>query len=252
MACGTIFSVAPDIFCEKKMEIRHFLACQLLLHLVKYRRISSIFPDDAPMEVAMQHLGTLPLMTDRLQLTPLRPADLESVAIWSRDPAVYEYIQAEPKTLEETQTILKRIIERYAYPSTYYWAIRLRDSERCIGCIFVDMMVEAGCWCSVDFLMDRRQWGNSYLSEALKAVIDFLIGQVGFHRVQTKTPINDHMNGHVFLKVGMLRDGVLRECFRAKDRPDSWYDVAVYSILEPEWRTLQEWQHADDDDLPTL
>lgn len=221
-------------------------------------REREIFPlpaypcESSSMEVIslMQHLGTRLLMTERLRLTPLRAEDLDDVAAWTCDPAVYACVQAEPKTYEQTRAVLRSILDSYQRQDTYYWAIRRQGEDRCIGCIFVDMLVDAGKWCSLDFLLARREWGKSYLSEALKTVIDFLIGEVGFHRVQAKTPISDRMNGHVFLKIGMIRDGVLRECFRAKDAPDSWYDVAVYSILESEWRHLREWQRGDRVDDP--
>lgn len=182
----------------------------------------------------MNHLGTVELETARLRLRRFRRADADSsLQNWAADEAVFRFISQKPMSREEMEAFLSEADEVYESPAAYYWAIERKDVPGVIGEIFVDDFSERNAWCEVDYKLGPAFWGRGYAAEALRAVVDYLFRQIGFHRVQAKCSVRNAASERVMQKAGMLREGVLRGYFRHKDDA-AFDDVVFYSILREE------------------
>ena len=62
--------------------------------------------------------------------------------------------------------------------------------------------------------------------------MEFLLGEVGFHRVQAKCAAENAASLRVMEKLGMRREGVLREFFR--DRDGRYRDVVICARVREE------------------
>lgn len=184
----------------------------------------------------MHHAGTQLIETERLILDRLTRDDVDSISSWSGDPAVYQYLSAYPKSRAEVEKVVGMVVDAYARPDCYYWAIRIKGSKDVIGVIFMDTVYDRNCMCAVEFILARRHWGFGYAEEALRAIINYMFTHTDCHRMQAKAPIN-HRAGEVTLhRVGMFREGVLREAYMDKEHPDSWNDMVIYGVLSSEWQ----------------
>ena len=110
------------------------------------------------------------------------------------------------------------------------FAITLRDGEFCgsIG-LRIDSAhhhAELGYWIGVPF------WGRGYCTEAAGAVLGFGFRNLGLHRICAHHFLRNPASGRVLLKIGMAREGRLREHVRRWDR---FEDLECYGILRPEW-----------------
>lgn len=180
----------------------------------------------------MEHLGTVRLKTERLVLRRFCPEDIGNSA-WAYDQAGYRFISQSPRTPEDMAQFLAGADEAYSAPDTYYWALERKDTHEVVGEIFVDDYGNRNRWCEVDYQLGPAFWGWGYAAEALKAVLAFLIGRVGFHRVQAKCSARNIGSLRVMEKAGMRREGVLRGFFRRKDCP-GYDDVVICAILAEE------------------
>ena len=70
------------------------------------------------------------------------------------------------------------------------------------------------------------------MAEALKAVIDFFMAEVGANRVYARHDTANPNSGRVMKKAGMTFEGVLR---RSGRNNQGIVDLAYYSILRSEW-----------------
>ena len=70
------------------------------------------------------------------------------------------------------------------------------------------------------------------MAEALKAVIDFFMAEVGTHRVAAIHDTANPSSGKVMAKAGMKFEGVIRQSGRNNQ---GIVDLAYYSILKSEW-----------------
>ena len=86
---------------------------------------------------------------------------------------------------------------------------------------------ELGYWIALD------SWNRGYATEANQRLMDFGFEALDLHRIEARHFIRNPASGRVMLKLGMQPEGVERDWAMKGDRFES---LAVYSILEPEWR----------------
>lgn len=79
-------------------------------------------------------------------------------------------------------------------------------------------------WCELDWRIGSAFQEKGYAAEAASAAMEFLLGEAGFHRVQAKCAAENAASLRVMEKLGMRREGVLREFFR--DRDGRYHDAA--------------------------
>jgi len=90
---------------------------------------------------------------------------------------------------------------------------------------------ELGYWIALD------RWNRGYATESNQRLIDFGFEVLGLHRIEARHFLRNPASGRVMLKLGMQPEGVERDWAMKGDRFES---LAVYSILEPEWRAARE------------
>lgn len=86
---------------------------------------------------------------------------------------------------------------------------------------------ELGYWIAV------HSWKRGYATEASQRLIDFGFEVLGLHRIEARHFLRNPASGRVMQKLGMQQEGVERDWAIKWDRFES---LAVYSILEAEWR----------------
>ncbi|WP_232665534.1 GNAT family N-acetyltransferase [Pseudonocardia sp. TRM90224] len=86
---------------------------------------------------------------------------------------------------------------------------------------------EAGCW------LEPAAVGRGLVTRAVRVMIDWAVEERGIHRVEWLVAAGNAASIAVARRLGMTRDGVLRE--RTNHRGER-LDVEVWSVLAPEWR----------------
>lgn len=181
--------------------------------------------------MAMNHLGTVTLETQRLLLRRFSVDDAQAMYVnWASDPEVTRYLTwPTHQSTMDSKGILEDWVSHYREADYYQWAIVPKDNDnQPIGSIAVvahDNQVEKA---TVGYCIGRSWWHQGITSEALKAVIDYLLVEVGMRRVDAyHDPRNPH-SGNVMKKCGMAYEGTLR----ASDRNNQGVcDACWYSIL---------------------
>ena len=187
----------------------------------------------------MQHIGTQTIETERLILRPFRMDDAPAMfRNWASDPAVTEYVTwPTHKNVEETAGIIESWVHQTAeYPSFYQWAIELKSLGEPIGSIAVAHLFEDVAGAELGWCIGRPWWGRGIMPEAAGAVIAFLFDLAGFRRVAARFDSRNEKSGRVMQKLGMTREGVLRQAGRCNA---GVCDEVVYSILRSEYNERQ-------------
>lgn len=182
----------------------------------------------------MNHLGTVELETKRLVLRRFSADDAQAMYDnWASDPEVTRYLTwPTHENAAQSEAILKDWILRYHEDDYYQWAIVPKDNEdKPIGSIAVVALDDRVQKATVGYCIGRRWWHQGITSEALTAVIDYLIHRVGMGRVDAyHDPRNPH-SGDVMKKCGMQYEATLR----SSDRNNQGIcDACWYSILAEE------------------
>ncbi|WP_128374666.1 GNAT family N-acetyltransferase [Streptomyces cavernae] len=108
------------------------------------------------------------------------------------------------------------------------------DGELVGGVLFRTMdvaqgTVEAGCW------LEPTAVGRGLVTRAARVIIDWAVEERGIHRVEWLVSTANKASAAVARRLGMTKDGVLRESFLYRGRRS---DIEVWSVLAPEWRAV--------------
>lgn len=179
----------------------------------------------------MNHAGTRTLETKRLVLRRYRPDDAPAMfRNWASDPQVTKYLTWPPHASEAvTRWLIENLwVPAYDKPDTYHWGLVLKENGELIGDIAAVRVAEPIQEAELGWCMGKRWWGNGYMPEAARAVVQYLF-EVGFNRVMAAHDVNNPKSGRVMQKIGMTREGVLRQAGRNNQ---GIVDMAVYAILK--------------------
>ena len=149
---------------------------------------------------------------------------------WASDPEVTRYLTwPTHANVAVTNTLLADWMKCYEQADYYQWAIVPKNNNNApIGSIAVVAHDDDVKKAAVGYCIGRNWWHQGITSEALQAVIDYLLGEVGMERVEAyHDPRNPH-SGVVMKKCGMVYEGTLRQSERNNQ---GICDACWYSIL---------------------
>ncbi|MBP0967098.1 MAG: GNAT family N-acetyltransferase [Oscillospiraceae bacterium] len=186
----------------------------------------------------MNHKGTVTLETERLILRRFAVSDAADMyRNWASSAEVARFLTWEPHpSVVATAALLAEWVKEYEKPETYNWVLVLKASDMPVGNIsVVEQRAETAC-ASLGWCLGTAWWGQGYMPEAGNAVLRFLFESVGFNRVCANHDADNLKSGRVMQKIGMKKEGVLRQHGYAKGRV---FDDVRYGILADEYRSMQ-------------
>ena len=86
-----------------------------------------------------------------------------------------------------------------------------------------------GYICHLGWQIDEPYWNNGIVTEAAKAVVDYLFEEIGCDRISSAYDTRNVGSGKVMQKIGMKFEGCLRRYYYQKD--GSIGNRNLYSIL---------------------
>jgi RimJ/RimL family protein N-acetyltransferase len=173
------------------------------------------------------------LVTDRLKLDALQMADAPALFGYRADPAVWRYQNWRPESLVEVERFIHKQSATSA-PVAGQWmqrAIRLRADGALVGdlgfCLSGDGQAEFGI-----NLAPSRQ-GQGMAREASRALLDYLFGTLGVHRVHASVDPRNMPSMALMRSLPLRQEAHLRESlwFRGE-----WADDVIFALLSREWR----------------
>lgn len=85
----------------------------------------------------------------------------------------------------------------------------------------------------IGWAVHPAEWGKGIAVEAARRLMEFAFVELHAHRIVAFCHAQNAASLRVMEKLGMQKDGHLRETRRWQGR---WADETVFSILEREWR----------------
>ena len=167
------------------------------------------------------------LTTDRLTLSPWNLSFTKKMfENWASDARVTKYLSWNPhKNVEETEQVVLSWMES----ARYNWCIRLKETGEPIGSIDMVNNSEKDFRCEIGYCLGYNFWKKGYMTEALKAVIEFLFKE-GYNKIVLKHAVENVASGRVMQKAGMTFLATNpKDCF-VKGK---FYDCNYYYILNP-------------------
>lgn len=182
----------------------------------------------------MKHYGTQRIETDRLILRRYVIEDADAMyKNWASDSEVTKFLTWQPhSSVDVSRGIIENWLKEYSDEKYYQWAIVLKaNGNEPIGDISVVHMKEDISMVHIGYCLGRAWWRRGIMSEALKAVMDFMFDTVEVNRVESRhDPMNPN-SGKVMQKCGMKYEGTLRSADRNNQ---GICDACYYALLRSE------------------
>ncbi|WNG55689.1 GNAT family N-acetyltransferase [Archangium gephyra] len=182
-------------------------------------------------------LLTTPLTTSRLLLREFEEDDWRFTHPYESDPEVVRYQSHDVRAPEESRDYILRVMALACETPRHVYdlAVVLRDENRLIGRCGMRIndpeLREASLW----YILDRSRWGQGYITEAARALMDFGFGTLGLHRMWADCDPRNPGSFRVMEKLGMRKEAHFRENGFYKGE---WCDSLIYALLDREWRAL--------------
>lgn len=182
----------------------------------------------------MKNCGTQRIETGRLILRRYVIEDADAMyKNWAFDSEVTKFLTWQPhSSVDVSRSIIEDWLKEYSDEKYYQWAIVLKDNgNEPIGDISVVHMKEDISMVHIGYCLGRAWWRRGIMSEALKAVMDFMFDTVEVNRVESRhDPMNPN-SGKVMQKCGMKYEGTLRSADRNNQ---GICDACYYALLRSE------------------
>lgn len=161
----------------------------------------------------MNHLGTKTIETPRLILRRFTLDDAQAMYDnWASDPVVTQYLTWPTHgSVEISQLVLADWVSHYDEESYYQWAIVPKAFGQPIGSIAAVHTNDRVGKVEIGYCIGRSWWRQGIMTEALGAVIDFFLNEVGVSRVEACHDPNNPHSGDVMKKCGMIYEGTQRQ-----------------------------------------
>ena len=183
----------------------------------------------------LKEIGMKQLETDRLILRKFTLTDVDAMYNnWASDPEVSKTLEWEVhESKDVTLSIITDWIKEYDNPFHFNWVVELKETGEIIGNIATAKSYVKDEVCEIGYCYGSKYWNKGYGSEALKAVIEFLLKEVGFRLIESMHITENPASGRIMEKAGMRKDAVLRSRRINKDTKNV-NDIIVYSISKEE------------------
>lgn len=175
-----------------------------------------------------------PIETERLLLREFRAEDEPDIHAYASDPEVVRLMIWGPNSPEMTKTYLAgelKAQEQWPRPDVGL-AIELKSARCVIGSINLRMKDEKNRTADIGYVLARAYWGQGYMVEAARAVLDAAFRELGLHRVWATCDPRNRASYRVMEKLGMRREAHFRKDVMEKGE---WRDSYLYAILAEEW-----------------
>ena len=132
---------------------------------------------------------------------------------------------------ESARAFLQRYADEQAAGRGRIYGVWL-DGRLAGGTLFRIFDTESGC-CEVGVWLAAEAEGRGLVTRAVRGMIDWAVSERGMARIEWRTTPGNERSIAVARRLGMTRDGVLRQSFPLGG---TRHDTEVWAVLAGEWR----------------
>lgn len=112
------------------------------------------------------------------------------------------------------------------------WAVELKDSKKVIGCIRIYPDNNRGKYNakSISYVLSEDYWGNGYMTEAVKRVIEYVFGELNIDLLSAFHYPDNIKSKRVLEKCGFEYEMTIEQGCKRYD--GEVFDAVCYSVLK--------------------
>jgi RimJ/RimL family protein N-acetyltransferase len=127
--------------------------------------------------------------------------------------------------------------EHYAAGTGAEFGIQLKSGGELFGVVGFDDRSVNNASAELGFLLNPRWWGKGYATEAVDLAVWYGFKCLKLNRIYAYYRVSNPASGRVLAKLGMKREGLMRQCVR---KPKGFEDMVLMALLREEWEKLSQ------------
>jgi len=171
--------------------------------------------------------------TSRLSLRWIRVEDVDDFYDVYSNPEVMRYWSTLPLPDKDAASkLINDIQEGVKRDEMMKWGIALRSSDKLIGSVTLFHIDLPHRRAEIGYAQGRAYWGQGYMQEALKAVLNHAFEILNLHRIEADVDPRNAASVRTLERLGFQREGYLRERWQVNGEIQ---DAFYYGLLRPDW-----------------
>ncbi len=131
--------------------------------------------------------------------------------------------------------LLQEIHDGFRRRTSLKWGITRRADDALIGTATLFNLNLDSHRAEIGYCLDRAQWGNGYMNEALQALLAYAFEELGLHRIEADVDPRNSASLLTVERLGFQREGYLRERWQVNGEIQ---DTVFYGLLRPDWEGI--------------
>ena len=177
------------------------------------------------------------LETSRLILRSLVPEDAASLRRWLARDEIYTYRGRKASQGAREPELMfidpRPGVKRKPDPD-FKWGIVLKETNAVIGDVSI-FDIENARMGSVGYRLDPDLWGHGYVTEALRAAVEFIFTHTELDRLHATADVRNTASNRVLEKCGFVHEGTIRH----GKRVSVYCDNQIWGLLREDWEQIK-------------
>ena len=177
------------------------------------------------------------LETSRLILRSLVPEDAASLRRWLARDEIYTYWGRKASKGEREPELMfidpRPWVKRKPDPD-FKWGIVLKETNAVIGDVSI-FDIENARMGSVGYRLDPDLWGHGYVTEALRAAVEFVFTHTELDRLHATADVRNTASNRVLEKCGFVHEGTIRH----GKMVSVYCDYHIWGLLREDWEQMK-------------
>ena len=178
------------------------------------------------------------IVTDRLILRDLGPADAEFMLLYRSDPGVSRYQSWEPASVDQLRSYFEELagMDPDTPGAWYQLGIVLRSGGELIGDCGIHILDDPR-QAEIGITVARQFQCHGYATEALRAIVGYLFGKLRKHRISASIDPRNIGSIRLMQRLGFRQEAHMIGSLWFKGQ---WVDDVVFAMLAREWAGDQQ------------
>lgn len=159
----------------------------------------------------INHIGTIPLETERLILRRTSNEDIDEFFFIELNPKLREYLG--PTKLGNNLIKNREYFDESKYENKdfYRWTIVKKEDNKVLGTIYLNIHDEKAKTAGIDYWIREDEWGHGYITEASKRILEFAFDTLDLNRIESCGAKDNPGTWKVMEKLGLKYEGTRKQ-----------------------------------------
>ena len=149
---------------------------------------------------------------------------------YASDPEVTRYLSwPTHDSVDDTEGFLSYASKAWDEGSDFIWVIAPKEQNAACGTISFSIESHRA---HLGFVIARSEWSKGYMTEACRALVDWLLQQPEVLRIEALCDVENVGSARVLEKSGLEREGTLRNWMVLPNLSDEPRDMHMHSLIK--------------------